>query len=530
MLLSRGLEPNTRSNDGSTSLHYAASIPNSADRTEILEILLDAGANPGVQRSDGNLPIHVIFSAAPFQSEVELLPRDMDGILGSLSKGFADRRNKNQETALHLVCKCGVERYGSLSGWISLMLDHGYDSLIENDDGQSSLSILLAGFEFENSRRRDGPLAPPPPGCVTRMDAIETSLQIVLGRLHYRSDDIPPEIRTIAARILSLGIKYSLWGLCEQSIKLVNDTSEQNLNSMESPLLSACSRPNLEQTLLQTIVSKASDFTRYDKDGYTALHKAVMMNRLQTVIMLVSLGADVNQREENKRGMTPLIQARLTSKTGERIAQYLIASGANVSLRTTDGYSPIHQICFDGALDVLKLVPWEEIIAAGRIDFLQKTFQSEYRWNDAGCFQLAVIGGRLDVVSFLLARGSNVNEATEKDLVTALHIAAHNGRIPVAKYLIRAGADVNLKNALGETPFHTALRTHQVDMLHYLLESGALLSGETKSMVWMEVISWNNVRVRHILKGAFGRAFQSQVSKWILDLVALFVLELLNVD
>jgi ankyrin repeat protein len=46
LLLNRGLDPNTPSDDGSAALHFAASLPNSNDLFEIIGMLLEAHADP----------------------------------------------------------------------------------------------------------------------------------------------------------------------------------------------------------------------------------------------------------------------------------------------------------------------------------------------------------------------------------------------------------------------------------------------------------------------------------------------------
>lgn len=194
-----------------------------------------------------------------------------------------------------------------------------------------------------------------------------------------------------------------------------------------------------------------------------------------------------------------------------------MASGADISLRSSNGSWPIHQICLDGALDVIELVPRAEVGAAGETSLKYLRFEDDgkYQWGELGCFQLAVVGGHLCMVSFLLEGGfAHVNETTGANLTTALHIAAYYGHIPIARYLVKAGADVNRENAVGETPFLLALRGLHSGILYYLLENGAVLKEKNKSVVWMEAVGWGNTAVRQFLNGAFACSLGNQAGKW----------------
>jgi len=63
---------------------------------------------------------------------------------------------------------------------------------------------------------------------------------------------------------------------------------------------------------------------------------------------------------------------------------------------------------------------------------------------------------------------------TTLDKVTALHWAAINNHIAVAKYLLEQGADVNaLGGDLVATPLHWAVRPGHVSMVRTLIEAGA---------------------------------------------------------
>jgi len=79
----------------------------------------------------------------------------------------------------------------------------------------------------------------------------------------------------------------------------------------------------------------------------------------------------------------------------------------------------------------------------------------------------AVIRGNLDCVLEALQQG---HSQVDSDGDTALFYAAKRGRIDIASVLIKAGADINHSNNVGQTPLMYAGTS---DMTEYLLEHGA---------------------------------------------------------
>jgi hypothetical protein len=154
MLLKRGLDPNTPSKDGSTALHYVSTLQYGEDIHEIIGMLLEAHADQEMQRLDGSFPIHVIFASAslpgPGPPSSSRVLDVKNSALATLSKDFVGRQTNNGDTALYLACK-HIVAFNEPPSWIALLLEQGYDPMAENDDGQSSLEILLVGFESKRS-------------------------------------------------------------------------------------------------------------------------------------------------------------------------------------------------------------------------------------------------------------------------------------------------------------------------------------------------------------------------------------------
>ena len=55
----------------------------------------------------------------------------------------------------------------------------------------------------------------------------------------------------------------------------------------------------------------------------------------------------------------------------------------------------------------------------------------------------------------------------------ALHLAAHNGHVDVVKELLKAGANPNITNWIGEDPKHGASNGNRIEIVKELLKAGA---------------------------------------------------------
>lgn len=215
-----------------------------------------------------------------------------------------------------------------------------------------------------------------------------------------------------------------------------------------------------------------------DREGKTPLFFAVEAGDKDFVSFLLANGADCNI--PSQAGVLPL-ETALANREPE-IFGLLVGAGADVGRKNAEGSTPLHYICrfadefgrenFRHAVAMLRppalialsvrdregCIPVHYLCAAGEFDLAEVLIRREHRQVNVGDggrrtpLFFAVSAGDLKFTRFLLSVGGDPN-IVPSDGNAMLLVAAEKGREDLVGVLLDAGANPNVRNRAGRTPF-----------------------------------------------------------------------------
>jgi len=192
--------------------------------------------------------------------------------------------------------------------------------------------------------------------------------------------------------------------------------------------------------------------------GDTPLLRAIQMEKVEMVRLLLEKGADANSR-----GGVALAMA--ADQGNMEMVRLLLDKGANPEGKDGFGGTALLKAVERGNIDVVKLL-------------LDKGANTEAKsGNGPTALHLAATRGDTEVVKLLLEKGANI-DAGNGVAETALHGAAGSGRTAVVKLLLERGANTEARAQFGYTPLHVAAEEGHAEVAKQLMDSGAKLEAK----------------------------------------------------
>ena len=222
-----------------------------------------------------------------------------------------------------------------------------------------------------------------------------------------------------------------------------------------------------------------------DSAGNTPLHLAALRGDADALDRLLAAGADPNAL--NEAGATPLHYA----VASERMVAALLARDAKPDVVSKIGVTPLL-----GAVSRPDSFPVaRQLIAAGaNVNAHRSTWVGLL--GSANVLALAVAHGDRRTIDLLLERKAELNPPPQTPMpgaitgTTPLMAAALAGSVPIARELVKRGAELDASRGLPGTALNTAFFAGQADVARFLIEQGAdltLPSGRgyaTPPIVW----------------------------------------------
>ena len=259
-----------------------------------------------------------------------------------------------------------------------------------------------------------------------------------------------------------------------------------------SPLV--CAARQKHPDVIQVLIAAGADIEARDKGLTTSLIFACQKGDHQIVKMLVEAGARVRARDD--KGRSCLMMAAGFGHT--ETVRYLVGLPDIDVVRDAkdeDDYTAVLVAAEQHRPDVMEALidagadtetKSNALLVASRfgklevVKVLLKAGASVCVANNKGdtCLTLAAASGHTETVRTLLCMPEvDVNHSCNMGF-TALHRAVLMKHPDVMTVLIEAGADVNTKNGLGWSPFHTACgegagKLIAVQILQLLVKAGA---------------------------------------------------------
>ena len=480
---------------GVTPLHCASLI-----HGEIVQLLLDFGADVNHVSDNGSTPLHI---TAEFGNKI--------GAQALLIKG-ADvaMLNENGESALHVAAQNGQE------GLVSLLLDHRAEVDLKSEFGlvalhyaasaghEKTVKILLDSSANLNALDNSGRTSL----HNAAFEGRETIVKLLLGN---GADIVIESEIDCSGNYRELGkwtaLRLAGWMKHESVARLLLDAGARLKDTPVSEVVTEAINRSEESTLrdaawrgngstLKLLLDFGTDVEATTENGMAAIHFAAQNGHGNVIQQIIAAGAETNVVDDD--GWSPLHFAALD---GHKAAvMLLLGKGWNMDTKCRFQRTALHCAAQNGHKETLiKLVEagatvnsrdrknWTALHLAahgGHTATVQALvdFEAATDADDWTALHFAAQGGHLSVVEILATHGKILNVVSKTGL-TALHLAIQNRHETVVASLLRKGIETNVQSMNGRTPLHLAVEQGQEMTVDLLLNTGVDLNVRTKDGV-----------------------------------------------
>ncbi|XP_065842029.1 serine/threonine-protein phosphatase 6 regulatory ankyrin repeat subunit B-like isoform X2 [Oscarella lobularis] len=481
-----GCDVNKKGQAGQTALHLACYKGHS----KVTSALLERGADVEIRDEEGRTPFlcgcasgnkaTLVFLS---NANCTMTATDKNGDSGlHLCALFSDSeecviwllehasiavnlRSSDGQTALHVAC------YKGDSNVASALLKRGADVEISDENG---LTPFLCGCA---SGDKNTLIVLSKANCTKTATDKNGDSGLHLCAVSFDSEDCVLwllEHAGIEVNLRNRNYQTALHLACSKGhSKVASALLERGADveisdeSGSTPFLCGCASGD-KDTLV--VLSKANcTMAATDKNGDSGLHLCAVFgsNSDECLAWLLEhAGIEVNLR--NRNGQTALHRACRNGHS--KVASALLERGADVEIRDENSWTPFLCGCASGNKATL--------VVLSKANCTKTATDKD---GDSGLHLCAYFGSNSDeCVVWLLEHSSIEVNLRNRNGQTALHYACRNGLSKVASALLERGADVEISDVDGRTPFHGGCTSGDKDTLVVLGKANCTMTATDK--------------------------------------------------
>ena len=459
LLLIFGADVDAQDNDSMTPLHLASQYNwgDNAQITKAAQMLLVHGASVHVRDNNGRTPLHTASH------------HGLSSIVALLLKFGADVNAQDNDamTPLLLVSQYQWGDNSQMTKTVQLLLEHGANVHMRNRNGQMSLHksshhglsgivALLLKFGADVDAQDNDTMTPLLFASRARRHDFDDDLQITNTARLLLEHGASVHVRDKNGQIpLHTASHHGLSDIVALLLKFGADVEARDNDSMTPLLLvSQCRWGGNSQVAktAQLLLDHGASVHERDKDGQMPLHKASYHGISDIIELLLKFGADVDAHDND--AMTPLLLVsqchRGNNSRIAKAAQLLLENGASVHVRDNCGQMPLHKASYHGISGIVRsLLKFGAEVDAHDNDTMTPLFLvfQCHRGNNSRITKTARV---------LLDHGANVHER-DKNGQMPIHKASQHCLSRIVEVLLKLGADVNAQDNNNITPLHFAV-------------------------------------------------------------------------
>ena len=440
-LLDNNVDPNIKNKNKITSLHYVCNNPEVTDNTgsstrraeEIIELLLEHGADINIEDSVGKTPLHYAAS-----TNMDRLAPFVQFILDNGAD--IDAQDISLETPLH-------EAVNGSTAIIELLLSSGANPNIKNINGHSSQKAA----EFKGNKDKLALFAKFK-GIGSIHNAAEHGVLDKIRSLIEQGTDVNSLNENGFA-----ALQIATWSEQLEAVKLLIELgADVNLATKNNitPLHYAVDKNNIN--IAKLLLENNASVDIATETGTNVTGQSFAWNRLVIYDTIMELYPEANPKYRNFNTLEDIRkQARIDARKEKH--KYF---HHDVEIWINDSKSKLHEAVYRGdKSQIIKLL-------SNGADI------NGYDAEGSTPLNCAINIDNEEMFNLLLKKGADINKLN-KSGTGLIHTAAKKGRVELIELLLKNSIDVNQKAKNGQSAFHFAVGFDLDDTMQTLMENGA---------------------------------------------------------